>query len=106
MIFNCNHEDIKKNLTIENIAIKNPSWLHRMEWTSEELISEIPISYNYLLGYYNDNDEPKTLHLTDGGPWFNYWYDKKIFTCEKYESEWLSYLNSNEILELNKFLLK
>ena len=103
MIFNCEHPDCKK-LDINNIKIKSAKWLHRMEWTNDENIKEIPKTFNYLLGYYEDTIEPKAVHLTDGGPWHNDWYSKKIPTNSKYETEWLDYLNNYEKKDLTNFL--
>ena len=68
MLFNCSHPSIK-NLNINNINTKQPAWLHRMEWCKENEIGEIDKKYNYLVGYYNDNNF-KALHYTDGGPWY------------------------------------
>lgn len=103
MVFNCEHQDCK-NLDINNIKIKSPQWLHRMEWTSDENIKEIPKTFNYLLGYYEDNENPNAVHLTDGGPWYKNWYDNSIPNNKKYEIEWLDYLNNYEKRELNNYL--
>lgn len=105
MIFNCSHPDCK-NLSINTIANQTPKWLHRMEWTTDNNIGSIPKTYNYLLGYYNDIDEPKAVHLTDGGPWHNDWYNNNIFKNDKYEIEWKRYLNYYEINSLQDFLNK
>ena len=67
MIFNNSHPSIK-NLSIENINTQTPKWLHRMEWCKEDEIGEVNKKYNYLVGYYKDNNY-KALHFTDGGPW-------------------------------------
>ena len=88
MLFNCSHPSIK-NLNINNINTKSPSWLHRMEWCKEEEIGEIDKKYNYLVGYYNDNNY-KALHYTDGGPWY-----ENFKNCE-FNQEWLKYLNDEE----------
>lgn len=103
MIFNCGHKDCK-NLDISNVKIKSPKWLHRMEWTTDDNISEISKSYNYLLGYYDDIEEPNAIHLTDGGPWHKDWYNNKIPYNKKYEIEWLKYLNDYEKDDLRLFL--
>ena len=103
MIFNCEHPDCK-NLNILSVATKSPRWLHRMEWTDNLNIGVIPKTFNYLLGYYFDEEEPKAVHLTDGGPWHKDWYQNKIPIDKKTEIEWIRYLNDYEKEELNKFL--
>lgn len=105
MIFNCSHNDIKK-LNINSIKNKSAQWLHRFEWTDDINIGELPKSFNYLLGYYSDINEPNAVHLTDGGPWYSSWYKKLIFTDKKYEIEWLKYLNDYEKEDLKIFLNK
>jgi hypothetical protein len=105
MVFNCGHPDCK-NLSITSIANQTPQWLHRMEWTTDDNVDSIPKTYNYLLGYYNDEEEPNAVHLTDGGPWHNDWYNNKIFKDDKYEIEWIRYLNDYEKDNLQDFLNK
>ena len=105
MVFNCSHNDIKK-LNINSVANESAQWLHRFEWTDNSSIGELPKSFNYLLGYYSDIEEPYAVHLTDGGPWYSSWYNKQIFTDKKYEIEWLKYLNDYEKEDLKIFLNK
>ena len=62
------------------VANESAQWLHRFEWTDNSSIGELPKSFNYLLGYYSDIEEPYAVHLTDGGPWYSSWYNKQIFT--------------------------
>lgn len=98
MLFNCSHPSIQ-NLSIENINNKSSKWLHRMEWCNDNEIGEIDISYNYLVNYYSTH-KYKALHYTDGGPWnFNYRYTQ-------YYNEWITYLTSYEVDNLNKELKK
>ena len=103
IIYNCEHKDIPK-LNINSIANQSPQWLHRFEWTQDDNIGEIPKTFNYLLGYYNDIDEPNAIHLTDGGPWHKSWYNKIIPTSDKYYLEWIKYLNYYEKENLDIFL--
>ena len=72
-------------LTLENISTKSPAWLHRMQWAQDDEIGEIDKSYNYLVGYYDDNNI-KALHFTDGGPWYDNY--KNVEHADK----WLNYL--------------
>ncbi len=72
MLFNCEHDDCKK-LTPELIATETPQYLHRFNWTSDELVGEIPLEYNFLEGDYDVIDNPKVIHYTNGGPWYKTW---------------------------------
>lgn len=69
MVFNCEHEDIKNNLSVNKVNSSTPQYLHRMEWASS--ITNLSHTWNYLVGYYNDLETPNVLHYTDGGPWFD-----------------------------------
>lgn len=72
MLFNCEHDDCKK-LTPDVIATETPQYLHRFNWTSDELVGEIPLEYNFLEGDYDFMDNPKVIHYTNGGPWYKTW---------------------------------
>lgn len=58
-----------KVLTPLVVNTQSAEWLHRLEWAGED-ISELPATYNYLVGYYGF-DNPKAVHFTDGGPWLS-----------------------------------
>lgn len=92
MIFNNSHPSIK-NLSQDNVNIRSPKWLHRMEWCKEAEIGELDKCYNYLVGYYNDN-KYKALHFTDGGPWHP-GYEKV-----EYGNLWFNYLSESEKLKI------
>ena len=95
MIFNCSHKDCK-NLSPKTVNTESPKYLHRMEWTEEDRIGEIPLDYNYLVDYYSFSDNPKALHFTDGGPWH------EDYTDVSYAENWLSYLTLDEIEDYEK----
>ncbi len=97
IIYNCSHEDVK-NLTLENINIKSPAWLHRFNWCEDKNILELPYTYNYLVGIYNDINSPKVIHYTNGGPW-HYLYRE----IEFYQN-WLKYLDEDQKVRLDKEL--
>jgi len=69
ILYNCKHPALK-NLNPELINTQSPSYLHQFKWLDDKYIGELPVAYNYLVGYYKDI-EPKIIHYTDGGPWFN-----------------------------------
>ena len=94
MLFNCSHPSTK-NLTLENVSSQSPAWLHRMQWAKDEEIGEIDKSYNYLVGYYDDNII-KALHYTDGGPWH------PGYENGEHVEKWLSYLSEDEKDRMNK----
>lgn len=89
MIFNCSHNNVKQNLTLENANKKSAKWLHRMMWCEEDEILEIPRSYNYLVDYYEDGPI-KALHYTDGGPWH------PGYENVTYGDRWLKYTSEEE----------
>ena len=59
-----------KNLTKEYLDDATPADLHQFAWVNEKDISEIPRSYNHLVGYYKKHNKIKAIHYTLGGPWF------------------------------------
>lgn len=83
MLFNCAHPSNKK-LTVDVVNAETPSYLHRMMWLNDEEIGELPVAWNYLVGWYNEIDDgkPSLIHYTQGGPWF-----KEYENCE-YAHEW------------------
>jgi len=81
MLFNCGHDHCKR-LSPEYINKAMPMNLHRMHWTHESCIGELPIEWNHLVGEYYPNPDAKNAHFTIGGPWF-YEYDG----CE-FAEEW------------------
>ncbi|MBC7802818.1 MAG: glycosyltransferase [Candidatus Parcubacteria bacterium] len=58
--------------------------LHRFAWTDDELIGELPLAWNWLVGEYERNDGAKIVHYTLGGPYFDDYRD-----CD-YAEEWFS----------------
>lgn len=70
MMFNCEHPDTQK-LSVEVVNTESPKYLHRMSWASS--IGSIPLTYNYLEGDYEYMENPKAIHFTNGGPWYETW---------------------------------
>lgn len=59
--------------------------LHQFKWLDgDHLIGELPLEWNYLVGYYPHRDFKtiQNLHFTEGGPYFGAYRD-----CE-YAAEW------------------
>lgn len=57
--------------------------LHQFKWLeSEDLIGELPLEWNWLVGEYEHKDDVKNVHYTEGGPWFKEYKD-----CD-YSQDW------------------
>lgn len=69
ILWNCNHEK-NKVLTPELVSQKPGSYLHRFSWLDDELIGELPSSWNWLAIEYPDNNEANIIHYTLGTPCF------------------------------------
>ena len=84
MFINCGHEQVKA-LTPEVVNRRSGMYLHRFEWLSDDVIGELPISWNYLEGWHTRDQcpNPIAVHFTRGGPWFKDWQDVE------YGREWL-----------------
>lgn len=67
VLWNCEHPSNRK-LTIETINNCNPSYLHQFKWLSDDEIGEVPVEWNWLVGW-NSGSIPKAIHYTEGGPW-------------------------------------
>jgi lipopolysaccharide biosynthesis glycosyltransferase len=81
MLFDCAHPS-NSALTVDVVNKQTPQYLHRMSWLMDDEIGELPIEWNYLVGWYTNKDcaQPKLIHYTEGGPWFG-------INCE-YAAEW------------------
>jgi len=50
--------------------------LHQFKWLgNDDLIGEIPQSWNHLVGYNAPNPNASLIHFTEGGPYFNEYED-------------------------------
>src|SRR6056300_243428 len=57
--------------------------LHQYKWLeTEELIGDLPLDWNWLVGEYDYKPEAKNIHFTEGGPWF------KSYENVDYADEW------------------
>ena len=80
MLMNC-----KKCTTLTPDYVNKASGLelHQYKWLeSEDLIGEIPLEWNWLVGEYEHNEDVKNVHYTEGGPWFKEYKD-----CD-YSQDW------------------
>ena len=83
ILWNCNHPS-NKNLNVETVNKLSPQELHRFTWLKDDEIGELPLEWNWLVGWYKEGN-PKALHYTEGGPWFENYRD-----CE-YSEIWKKY---------------
>jgi lipopolysaccharide biosynthesis glycosyltransferase len=77
ILWNCGHEK-NKNLTKEVVNSVSPAFLHRFYWLRDEDIGELPLTYNFLVGYYSklpEGQTPKVLHYTSGMPFMSGYED-------------------------------
>ena len=85
MLINCEHPAnavVTKDFV--NDEYKTGAFLHRFSWLQDEQIGNISHEWNWLVGWYKEPEDgnPKALHYTEGGPWFDEYQD-----CE-YAKEW------------------
>ena len=90
MLMNC-----KKCTTLTPDYVNKASGLelHQYKWLeSEELIGEIPLEWNWLVGEYEYNKDAKNVHWTLGGPYF------EDYARSDYADEWFDiYYNTTKI---------
>ena len=107
MLINCSHPSNKK-LTKElvNAETITGAYLHRFSWLKDEEIGKISHEWNWLVGWYKEpkHGKPKFLHYTEGGPWFdNYWdceYANEYYRIER------KYLAEEEQNSTKKLMLE
>ena len=69
--------------------------LHQFKWLeTENLIGNLPLEWNWLVGEYNYKEDVKNIHYTKGGPYF-----KDYDTCD-YSTEWINIYTSMVKIEL------
>jgi lipopolysaccharide biosynthesis glycosyltransferase len=89
ILWNCEHPSNKK-LTIQTINTCDPSYLHQFKWLKDDEIGEVPIEWNWLVGW-NTGSIPKSIHYTEGGPWFDNCKDCEYnYIWNQYYGEYVS----------------
>lgn len=68
MLFNCER---CRALTPEFVNSATGLELHQFRWLADAEIGELPPAWNVLVGVQELPPEPKVLHYTLGGPWFD-----------------------------------
>jgi hypothetical protein len=85
MLFNCSHPSVR-SLTPEVVNRESGAYLHQMKWAADDEIGGLPLDWNWLEGWSEKpvRGEPKAVHFTRGGPWFEQWRDVE------YGDRWLA----------------
>lgn len=79
IIFNNEHPSIKRGLSWKRVNEHMPSRdLHQFKFLLDDEIGSIPLDWNCLDDYY-DLENPKAIHYTDGGPWFDN-YERTMYS--------------------------
>ena len=59
--------------------------LHQFKWLeNDDLIGELPVTWNYLVNEYDYREDAKNVHFTDGGPYF------EEYKNDDYAEEWFA----------------
>ena len=76
MLFNLGHPSNRK-LTVETVNTLPGRDLHRFCWLGDHEIGALGPEWNYLVGYTRRHEsfEPRLVHFTEGGPWFDGYRD-------------------------------
>ena len=85
MLFNCGHPSNKQiNSSVVNNTEITGKYLHRFSWLQDSEIGQLSHEWNWLTDWYKEPEDgnPKLLHYTEGGPWFENYRD-----CD-YHKEW------------------
>jgi hypothetical protein len=88
IIWNCSHPS-NLNLTVDDVNTKDGKWLHQFKWLQDDEIGTLPEEWNFLDNHSNESINPKNVHFTTGGPWFENWKPKRKID-EKYSLEWIN----------------
>lgn len=94
VLYNCGHPK-NKVLTPEIVNTQTGAFLHRFQWLEDDDIGDVPFVWNFLVGHNRvvqgkPETQPKAIHYTLGGPWFEAWKD-----CE-FADLWLKELREYE----------
>jgi len=91
MLFNCAE---CRMLTPEYVNTHNPGReMHQLLWAPS--IGSIPLDWNCLDNYYH-LENPKAIHYTDGGPWFENYKDTPYSYLWEIERHTLAIRMSND----------
>lgn len=88
IMFNNSHP-ANAQLTFDYVNSHMPGRdLHQFKWLEDNQIGSLPLEWNCLDDYYL-LENPKAIHYTDGGPWFEN-YQNTMYSSHWYEvEEWM-----------------
>tara|TARA_A100001015_G_C14997728_1_gene716947 strand:+ start:447 stop:1145 length:699 start_codon:yes stop_codon:yes gene_type:complete len=95
ILYNCGHPSNKKiTMDLVNDPAITGAYLHRFSWLDDSEIGELGKEWNWLVDWYEETDDnkPKAIHFTEGGPWF-----ENYRRCT-YHKQW-----KRELFEMMKF---
>lgn len=69
VMWDCDHP-ANMALTLDLVNTAPGRDLHAFCWLADQDIGELGPEWNWLVGHSNGSAEPKVVHWTDGGPWF------------------------------------
>lgn len=88
VLWNCGHP---ANAVVSPTVANRESgaYLHRFTWLEDDLIGDLPMTWNWLEGWYAPPEEgtPMGIHFTRGGPWFEDWRDVAYADLWRAEAE-------------------
>jgi lipopolysaccharide biosynthesis glycosyltransferase len=72
-------------LTTDYVNTATGLQLHQFKWLeNDDLIGELPASWNWLVNEYDHDPDAKNVHFTDGGPYFD------EYKNDDYADEWFA----------------
>ena len=81
MLMNC---DKCTALTPDYVNSATGLQLHQFKWLeNDDMIGELPLEWNWLVGEYEKKEKVNNIHFTEGGPWF-----VDYLNCD-YSEEWI-----------------
>ena len=86
ILWNCAHS-ANRSLTPDAINGVDGSFLHRFQWLHDGEIGELPLTWNWLVMEYPENDQAELLHYTIGTPCFEAYQDCEM--ADHWHKEWL-----------------
>lgn len=67
ILWNCKHT-ANRQLTPQVINSADPDFLHELKWLTKYDVMGLPKTYNYLVGQYPNDAQPKVLNFMYGSP--------------------------------------
>lgn len=85
-VFNCDHPS-NGSLTVEYVNSVPGRDMHAFKWLRDDEIGELDPAWHWLPRHSPYDIEPKCIHYSEGGPWFDGYHD------EPFSNEWRAELN-------------